>query len=149
MPRQVASVAIWLTVGVSLPISGSGLQYCGASRPQASEAICAGKKRASLRLIATWRVEDTTCRRCEAAADKSAVHQFEYQVVVFVFVESDVTGDFYNTVAIEAVIPSNYLIVLIWLELEFSRRRIRFKVSAQVSDPQVRLGAAPGTQRTK
>ena len=72
------------------------------------------------------------------------MHQFEYQVVVFVFVESDVTGDFYNTVAIEAVTPSNYLIVLIWLELEFSRRRIRFKVSAQVFDPQVRLGAAPG-----
>ena len=75
--------------------------------------------------------------------------QSGFKVVAFVIVESDVTGDFYNTVAIEAVIPSNYLIVLIWLELEFSRRRIRFKVSAQVSDPQVRLGAAPGRASSK
>ena len=144
MPRLVASVAIWLkSADQRLEIAIlQCLPYSG------TEAICAGKERASLRLIATWRVEDTTCRRCEAAADKSAEYQFEYQVVVFVFVESDVTGDFYNTVAIEAVTPSN-LIVLIWLELEFSRRRIRFKVSAQVSDPQVRLGAAPGNTSSK
>ena len=145
MPRQVASVAIWLK-SADQRLEIAILQCLPSS---GTEAICAGKERASLRLIATWRVEDTTCRRCEAAADKSAEYQFEYQVVVFVFVESDFTGGFYNTVAIEAVIPSNYLIVLIWLELELSRRQIRFKVSAQVSDPQVRLGAAPGSTSSK
>ena len=116
MPRQVASVAIWLK-SADQRLEIVRLQCLPSS---GTEAICAGKERASLRLIATWRVEDTTCRRCEAAADKSAEYQFEYQVVVFNFVESDFTGVFYKTVAIEAVTPSIYLIVLSWLELELS-----------------------------